>query len=201
MNRFQSLLGTALFLGLALTGGAAHAQNVSNTYSSTDPFGTTTTTTVTGPADSVNAYVNGGIYGAYPNYNFGDTYAPYAPSYNNYENNYNSYYGYNYGAQPLYPGTSYFIPGYSIPLGQSRFGFDSPPTITTLPQVFTPFPYGLGYGGYGYNTPYTSTYGGYNFGVGSRPTGGNSSVGNTNTAITRPSIFPPATVVAPTRPK
>jgi len=197
MNRFQSLLGTALFLGLALSGGAAHAQNVSNTYSSTDPFGTTTTTTVTGPADAVNAYVNGGIYGAYPNYNFGDTYAPYAPSYNNYATNYNSYYGYGYGAQPLYPGTSYFVPGYTIPLGRSLFGYDTTPTITTLPQIVTPFPYGLGYGGYGYNAPYAPFYGGSNFGYETRPTSSNTSSNNTSPRMSLPSILPPRTVVPP----
>jgi len=200
MNRFQSLLGTALFLGLALSGGAAHAQSVSNTYSSTDPFGTTTTTTITGPADAVNAYVNGGIYGAYPNYNFGATYDTYAPAYNNYATNYNSYYGYGYGAQPLYPGTSYFIPGQTIPLGQSLFGYDTTPTITTLPQVVTPFPFGLGYGGYDYGAPYAPFYGGSNFGYETRPAKSNAPISNPNPRINLPSI-PPPRIVAPPSPQ
>lgn len=201
MNRFQSLSGTALFLGLALSGGAAHAQNVSNTYSSTDPFGTTTTTTITGPADAVNAYVNGGIYGAYPNYNFGYNSDTYAPQYNNYAPQYNSYYNYGYGAQPLYPGTSYFIPGYTIPLGQSLFDNGTTPTITTLPQVVTPFPFGLGYGGYGYGVPCAPAYGGSNFGYETRPVRNNAPVGNTNPALNRPLILPQRSVAPPSTQK
>lgn len=197
MNRFQSLLGTALFLGLAFTGGAAHAQSVSNTYSSTDPFGTTTTTTITGPADAVNAYVNGGIYGGYSNYNYGYGYNNYAPDYSNYAPNYDPYYSSGYGAQPLYPGTSYYLPGYNIPLGQSHFGWDTPPSITALPQIVTPFPYGLGYGGYGYGAPCAPFYGGSNFGYGSRPTKSNAPTGNTNSVINRPSTLPPRGVVPP----
>ena len=229
MNRFFPLLGTALLLGTA-----AHAQDISNTYTSTSPWGITTTTTVTGPANAVGAYTNQNIYNGYTDYGYGDYntgygnyntgYGNYNTGYGNYNtgyggNNYdgNGYDGYNYGgyagdsnyytfgngAQPLYPGQSYYIPGYSIPLGQSRYG--TPPRITTLPQIVTPFPYSYGYGNYGYATPTAPVYNVSPLGYGSRPLRNNAPSTGTNVSNTRPdriipNISVPRTLVPPADP-
>lgn len=155
MNRLLILLGTALSLATA-----AHAQTVSNTYTSTDPWGTTTTTTIEGPAGIVGAIANQSVYGGYggySNYNGYTNYSYGVPNYGYVQPNYGyAQPNYGYVAPGYYPGQVYYVPGYNLPIGRSHFGWDQPPTITALPQVIvTPPvpaypPYGYGYGGYGY---------------------------------------------------
>jgi hypothetical protein len=165
MNRFLPLLGTALTLGTA-----AHAQTVTNTYTSVDPWGNTTTTTIQGQGSAVGIVANQGFYGGYAGYNGG-----YA--------GYNTPYAPNYGYAPpaYYPGQTYFVPGYTIPLGRSQYGWDQPPLITGLPQVITTPP--IPAYGYGYPTPYPQyrqpfpcpqPY--YGYGYGSRTTIGQGGV-------------------------
>ncbi len=147
MNRIFTLLGTTLALSVA-----AHAQTVSSTYTTSNGWGTTVTTTIQGPTSAVGAIANQGFYsGSYAGFGVPSYGVPCVPNY-------------GYSAPAYYPGQSYFVPGYTVPLGQSQFGWDQPASITALPQIITtpavpaypvyPTPtYGYGQG-YGYGTSY-----------------------------------------------
>ena len=164
---------TSLSVLLAV-GAMAQAQTVKRSYTTTDGYGNSTTTTIEAPASVAGFIAGQTIYGGFPNYAGG------VPSYANsncpvpnygynggygynsngygYNNGYGNYAGYGYPAPApyAYPPQAYYIPGQTTYLPGAVGSPFPPPAITTLPQVINNsglplYPYGTyGYPGYGY---------------------------------------------------
>ncbi len=178
------LASSSLLLAVAT---AAQAQTYRQSYTTSDGYGNSTTTTIEAPASVAGIIAGQTIYGGFPNYAGG------VPSYNNSNfpvanNGYNTGYGYNggyyngggygynngyynggynpncqYPAPYAYPPQAYYVPGQTTYLPGVNGGPYVPPAVTTLPQVFTSpgvplYPYGA----YGRRAP--------RYGVSSRTT-------------------------------
>ena len=151
MKRFLAPLALLLVAGTV-----AQAQTVTRTYSTSDGFGNSTTTTAEIPANLAGIVDAQTIYGGFPSYAGGvpGYIGGYAGGYSNY-NTYPAYGGYNYGygypapyGYNAVPG--YFVPGQTVPLGIPDRNGAPPPTVTVLPQFVPNVPYGYDCPPYGY---------------------------------------------------
>ncbi len=159
---------------------AACAQTVSRSYTTTDVYGNTTTTTIQAPASVAGLIAGQTIYGGFPNYANGipsydnsycapQTYGGYGGGYAGYDFPPSAPYGY------VYPPQTYYVPSQTFYLPHPTVGPFAPPSFTSIPQIITTpgVPY-YPYNGYGCPAP------GYGYGYGSRTT-----ISNGNASFSR----------------